>query len=102
MPLGDDAKAHVSYDQALRLNPNQFNAHLGLGRLLEKEGKLDDAIANYSRSVAIVPTESGYLRLGHALEQAGRRQEALAGYQEALKISPESSEAQQGVDRLKH
>jgi Tfp pilus assembly protein PilF len=100
--LGDDAKAHVSYDQALRLNPNQFNAHLGLGRLLEKEGKLDDAIANYSRSVAIVPTESGYLRLGHALEQAGRRQEALAGYQEALKISPESSEAQQGVDRLKH
>ncbi len=99
--LGDDAKALESYNHALRLNPNQFNAYLGLGRLLEKEGKLDDAIANYSRSVAITPSESGYLRLGHALEQAGRRAEALAAYQEALGINPDSGEAQAAVSRLK-
>jgi len=99
--LGDDAKALESYTHALQLNPNQFNAYLGLGRLLEKEGKLEDAIANYSRSVAITPSESGYLRLGHALEQAGRRTEALAAYQEALKIDPDSAEAQSAVARLK-
>ena len=98
--LGDDEKAKQSYDEALRMNPNQFNAHLGLGRLLEKEGKLSAAIAEYSRSIAIAPTESGYLRLGHALEQAGRGPEALAAYQGALKISPESSEAADAVRRL--
>ncbi len=99
--LGDDAKALDSYNHALQLNPNQFNAYLGMGRLLEKEGKLDDAIANYSRSVAITPSESGYLRLGHALEQAGRRSEALAAYQEAMKIDPDSAEASAAVARLK-
>jgi cytochrome c-type biogenesis protein CcmH/NrfG len=98
--LGDHTKAQESYDQALRLNPNQFNAYLGLGKLLEKEGKVNDAIANYSRSVEIRPTEQGYLRLGHALEQIGRGQEALGAYQEALKIAPDSSEAQAGLNRI--
>jgi tetratricopeptide (TPR) repeat protein len=97
---GDDAKAQESYDQALRLNPNQFNAYLGMGKLLEKEGKLNEAIADYSRSVEIRPTEQGYLRLGHAQEQAGRGQEAVTAYQEALKIAPDSREAQAGLDRL--
>ena len=99
--LGDDAKALESYNHALQLNPNQFNAYLGLGRLLEKEGKLDDAIANYSRSVAITPSESGYLRLGRALEQSGRRAEALAAYQEALNIDPDSAEAHRAIARTK-
>jgi protein O-mannosyl-transferase len=99
--LGDDAKAQESYDRALQLNPNQFNAYLGLGRLDEKEGKLNDAIGNYSRSVEIRPSEQGYLRLGHALEQAGRGPDALAAYEEALKIAPDSAEAQAAVDRLK-
>lgn len=99
--LGDDAKAQGNYDEALRLNPRQANAYLGLGRLLEKESKLDEAIANYSRAVAIAPSGLGYLWLGHALEQAGRRQEALTAYQEALKMDPDSADAQSAVARLK-
>jgi protein O-mannosyl-transferase len=99
--LGDNAKARQCFEEALRLNPNQFNAYLGLGWLLEKEGKWNDAITNYSRSVAIRPSEQGYLRLGHALEQAGRAPEALAAYGEALKIAPDSTEAQAAVTRLK-
>ena len=100
LDLGDDEKARQSYDDALRRNPNQFNAYLGLGRLLEKEGKLNDAITNYSRSVEIRPSEHGYLQLGHALEQAGRAKDALAAYQEALKIDPDSAETRSDVDRL--
>lgn len=98
--LGDAVKARESYDEALRLNPSQFNAYLGLGRLLEKQGKLDEAIANYSRSVELRPTGQGYLTLGHALQTADRPREALAAYQEALKISPDLSEAQQAIDAL--
>jgi len=92
--LGDEAKARERYDEALRLNPNQFNAYLGLGRLLERQGKLDEAIANYSRSIEIRPTESGFLGLGHTLQMKGRRQEAIAAYQQALQLNPDSTEAQ--------
>jgi protein O-mannosyl-transferase len=98
--LGEDEKAHDSYGQALRLNPNQSNAYLGLGQLLEKQHQLDDAIRNYSKSVELLPTDTGFLLLGHALESAGRRTEALAAYQTALKLSPENPEAQHAVDAL--
>ncbi len=56
--LGEDEKARESYDQALRLNPGQANAYLGLGQLLEKQNKLDEAIENYSRSVELRPTDT--------------------------------------------
>ncbi len=98
--LGDSAKAREAYDEALRLNPGQFNAYLGLGRLLEGQGELQGAIDNYSHSVELRPTKEGYLCLGHALESVGRLQEALAAYQEALKISPDSKAAQQAADAL--
>jgi protein O-mannosyl-transferase len=98
--LGEDEKVRDSYDQALRLNPNQSNAYLGLGELLEKQNQLDDAIRNYSRSVELRPAGAGFLLLGHVLEREGRLPEALAAYQSALKLSPELPEAQHAVDEL--
>jgi Flp pilus assembly protein TadD len=98
--LGEDGKARESYGQALRLNPNQFNAYLGLGQLLEAQNKLDEAINNYSRSVELRPTDRGFLLLGHALGSAGRRTEALTAYQAALKLSPDMTEAQRAVEAL--
>ena len=98
--LGADQQARESYDQALRLNPGQSNAYLGLGQLLEKQNKLDEAITNYSRSVELRPTDRGFFLLGHALESAGRPAEALVAYQQALKLSPDMAEAQHAVDAL--
>jgi Flp pilus assembly protein TadD len=98
--LGEDEKARTSYDQALQLNPNQYNAYLGLGELLEKQNRPDDAISNYSKAVELQPTDTGFLLLGRALERTGRRSEALAAYQAALKLSPEMPEAQHAVDAL--
>ena len=98
--LGQDEKARDSYDQALRHNPNQSSAYLGLGELLEKQNQLDDAIRNYSRSVELRPTDAGFLLLGHALEHEGHLPEALAAYKSALKLSPELPEAQRAVDAL--
>ena len=98
--LGDDAQAQESYDQALRLNPNQFNAYLGLGRLKEKQADLGGAIANYRRSLQLRPTDHGYLRLAHALEMAHMPTEALAAYREALKINPDLQQAQDAASRL--
>ena len=92
--LGQDGKAVESYDDAVRLNPGQFNAYLGRAVLLEREGKIDDAISQYSRSTALHPTVEGYLRLGHALQTVNRKQEAITAYQQALSLDPNSSQAQ--------
>jgi protein O-mannosyl-transferase len=99
--LGEDDAAQKSYDQSLRLNPNQYNAWLGLGLLARKQGKLDEAISDLSRSLELRPTAQGYLELGHTLVQSGHVAEAINAYKEALKISPDLVEAQQAADSLR-
>ena len=98
--LGEDAAARESFNQALRLNSDQSSAWLGLGLLEQKNGNLQDAIRDLSRSVQSHPTAENFLYLGRALQQAQRRSDALAAYEQALKIDPEMKEAQQGFDSL--
>ncbi|HEX8818136.1 MAG TPA: tetratricopeptide repeat protein [Terriglobales bacterium] len=86
--MGDDEKALASFNHSLRFNPDQPNAHFGLGRVLEKQGRLDEAIQEYSRAIELNPTDQAYRRLGETLQLANRPKEALEAYQEALKISP--------------
>jgi tetratricopeptide (TPR) repeat protein len=69
--------------------------------LLRQQGRLAEAIADFSRSVALKPTAECYLRLGQTLAQAGRRDEASAALQQALGISPDLAEAQQAADALR-
>ena len=98
--LGDDEQAHKNFEQSLRYNSNQFNAWLGLGLLAEKQGKLDEAINDLSRSAEIQPTAQAYFELGRMLAQTGHIPEAVDAYQRALKISPDLTEAQKAVDEL--
>ncbi len=60
--LGEDEKAYQTFEQSLRFNPNQFNAWLGLGLLAQKQGKLDEAISDLSRSVEVQPTAQALFR----------------------------------------
>ena len=98
--LSDDARARESFEQALQYNPSQFNAYFGLGILEEKQGRLEEAINDYSRSIDLQPTSDGCVRLGHALAAAGRITEAREAYAQALRITPELPEAVQALDRL--
>ena len=98
--LGEDEQAHKSFDESLRFNSNQFNAWLGLGLLAQKQGKLDEAISDLSRSVELQPTARGYLELGRTLAQAGHIPEAFDAYQRALRISPDLVEAEQAAAAL--
>ena len=99
--LGDDEKAQENYDHSLRLNPNQSNAYLGLGQLLERQNRLDEAIETTRERSSSAQLIEDFCFSGHALSRsAGRRAEALAAYQPALKISPDMAEAQHAVDAL--
>ncbi len=99
--LNEGESAQTNYNHSLRLNPNQYNAWLGLGLLAQKQGKLTEAVTDLSRSVELQPTAQGYLSLGHALAQNGRSAEALSAYELALKISPDLVEAQQAAATLR-
>lgn len=98
--LQQDDAAQASFDESIRLNPNQFNAWLGMGLLARKRGSLDEAIRDFSRSVDLQPTAQAYTELGRTLAQAGRSNDALAAYQSALKLAPDFTEAQQAAEGL--
>jgi len=99
--LGDDKDALESYNAAIDMNPYQANAYFGRAVLYRKQGKLAEAIRDFSKAVELQPTAEGYVRLAQVLAQAQRREEALAAIDQALKISPESAEAQQAAAALK-
>ncbi len=98
---GNYAKAHAAFDRSIRLNPNRFNTWVGMGLLAQREGKLQDAIRDFVRSVQLQPSDQGYLELGRTLAQSGRNAEAIAAYELALRISPDLTEAQKAVDALR-
>lgn len=98
--LGDDVDASVSYSQAVKINPRQFNAWLGLGILARKDAKPDEAMADLSRSIKIQPTPLAYLELGKILAEANRRSEALDAYKAALLLAPDYADAQQAIASL--
>jgi tetratricopeptide (TPR) repeat protein len=100
LETGDDEKALANFDQALQLNPLQFNAYLGKGALFEKRGSLAEAIKDYAQAVELAPTPEGYLHLGHALQKNSQKSEAIAAYQQALKLAPEMQEAQEALRTL--
>lgn len=92
---GDYPRAQESFDHALQLDSTMPNTWMGLGDLALEQGKLDDAIGDFSHSVQLQPTGEAYLHLGRALNRAERRPEALAAFRQARKLNPHSTEAQQ-------
>jgi len=98
--LEESAHAQESFDQALQLDPNLFNAWLGKGELALDEGRTEDAARYLLRSVDLRPTGEGYVALGRAFAKMGRSPDALAAYHEALRVSPGMAEAEQAAAAL--
>ena len=85
------------YEEALRHGdalerqfPNvPFVAYL-LGCVNAAAGRLEEAVASYTRALQIEPGSAvTHFNLGIALEQLGRTREAVASYTQALKIRPD-------------
>jgi Flp pilus assembly protein TadD len=89
--LGQYSKARASYQEALRIDPQQASARDGLAKV-----EISDAI----RTVAESPSAEAYLRLGQVFQQEGRTQEAEAAYKQSLKLNPKLGEAKKALDAL--
>jgi len=98
--MHDYARAGECFASALRLNPNQPMALIGMGVLAQKSGDLTSAIADYSHAMAVEPTAVGYSLLANALETAGRGAEARAAYDKARQLTDDLGQAQQTAGQL--
>jgi tetratricopeptide (TPR) repeat protein len=87
--LGVWRDSFTLFDHAIAVTQNNYVAHDNRGLHLFKAGRLDEAMADYRRSLAINP---GYLNannnLGHALAEQGRPAEAVPLYRVALRAQP--------------
>jgi tetratricopeptide (TPR) repeat protein len=75
-------------------NPNAWIAHFNLADILVKQGRLDDAVAEYRADLQLLPTsEEGLGNLANVLLMQGHTAEAITEYQQLLQIDPDSPEA---------
>ncbi|MSU62911.1 MAG: tetratricopeptide repeat protein [Pedosphaera sp.] len=78
----------------LRINPQDFEAHMNLGMVLDLQGKISEAAVHFQRAVEINPLEDNarYL-LGVALLELGRLIDAQRQLERAVEINPDNFKA---------
>jgi Flp pilus assembly protein TadD len=78
------------YAQAIANTEKNYVAHLLLGVVAARQGRLDDAIGHFEESVRLVPGYAeGEDNLGSALLRMGRTQEALPHFLVAVEHGPQ-------------
>ncbi|MEH2383013.1 MAG: tetratricopeptide repeat protein [Nostoc sp.] len=82
--------AELYYRQAIALQPDLVEAHNNLGEVLQKQGRLNDALKSYQQAIKIKPDYSyAYHNLGYYFQEKGNFEEAIDAYKKALNIQPD-------------
>jgi type IV pilus assembly protein PilF len=81
----DQQKAFVSFQKAVKLDPNNKEARYGLGHILAMQGKLPQAEEELMAATKLDENYSeAYTYLGQILEREGRWVESIAAFRQAL------------------
>lgn len=90
---GQYEKAIAEWEKAVKLSPEDTEAHNNLGVALAGAGQFDEAIAHYQKALAARPDSADvHNNIGRALIAKGRIEEAIGHYQKALAVAPSSAE----------
>ena len=82
------------WTEALSRNPSNYRAHLNLGNILQRQGRIEEAKRHYLEVLRLRPNHvKAYNNLGVALEKQGQIDEAIKHYLEALRINPNYEKA---------
>ncbi|MGB9235704.1 MAG: hypothetical protein WCC04_14935 [Terriglobales bacterium] len=98
--MGEPMKARQALEASLHLSTRQPTVLVMLGVLEETAGDLPAAVQQYSRAMALQPTDVGYLLLAHALQQEGHASEASDARERAARMSSNLPQAQMQADSL--
>ncbi|HSL03659.1 MAG TPA: tetratricopeptide repeat protein [Nitrospiraceae bacterium] len=81
----DQQKAFVSFQKAVKLDPNNKEARYGLAHILAVQGKLPQAEEELKAAITLDENYSeAYTYLGQVLEKQGRWTEAIVAFRQAL------------------
>jgi tetratricopeptide (TPR) repeat protein len=96
----DYAAAEAEFRAAIRLEPDDANAHTCLGLALHGQGKLAEEVAAHREAIRLKPDDvRAYFNLGLALSDQGKVAETIAAYREVIRLKPEYAEAHTNLGR---
>jgi protein O-mannosyl-transferase len=83
------------FEHNLRFTSNNDVAHYNLGNVLDKQGRIEEAVEHYLQVLRVKPDDAKtHNNLGNALDKQGRTEEAIEHYLQALRVKPDGVEAQ--------
>lgn len=84
----DVALAEKKYIAAIRLDPKNADAYLGLGDVYRKQGQMDEARETYQFVVQLQPAnDEACMKLGDLFEEEGKKEDAIVWYEKAVLIN---------------
>ena len=86
--------ALTAFHQAVKIDPQLVNAHVGSSQLLAKAGRVDAAIQHLQRAVEIEPDRlAAHQDLARLLRRRGRLRESVQHSRRVIELDPASSQA---------
>jgi tetratricopeptide (TPR) repeat protein len=90
---GDLGKASDAIGMALERGPHQPDFLYVQGKILEKQGKTDEALASFEQTTLINPKESdAYFEMGVIYQARNDRARAAAAYKRAVELAPDDAD----------
>jgi tetratricopeptide (TPR) repeat protein len=77
---GDLGNADLSYQSGITADPNHYRSLAGLAKVRAAQGKLEESIQLYQRSISIIPFPVYVAELGDVYKKVGRANEAQQQY----------------------
>ena len=77
--------------------PRDYFIETAWGKVLECEGRREDALQRLQRAATIVPTSTVYQWIGLLYGEMGRKEEAGVALQKAVQLGPGDSGAHSGL-----
>ena len=97
----DPQQALADYAAAAKLNPTDVEPHLSAGALLERQGKLDDAIREYRSALEIDPKSTDAITgLANVYSKQKKLPEAEALLRRLLEVDPGNEAAKLQLGRV--
>jgi protein O-mannosyl-transferase len=91
----EEAKANLL--AAIRLKPDQNEAHDLLGKVLSEQGKIDEAIAEFTEALVYKKRAETYYELAKTVQQKGDDAQAITYFDTALRMKPEWARPYNGL-----
>ena len=94
-------RSQDEFERSLKDAPDNPEALNGLGLLMSKQMKYDDALRYFKQAVAVRPTfDDAYNNIGVVYDAKKDIPNAKANYRKALQINPKNALAQKNLDRF--